>query len=93
VPGAAVLLIYDPGLALHGVRFLAALFFWFTLLTISDAARWQAMPALLLTGKLSCLPAALLIYLIAAVIITMQLIGRPQASAAIQLRHSISSGR
>jgi putative membrane protein len=137
-PAVHNVIVQSPalGLALHGVLFLAALFFWFFLLTISAAARWQTVPALLLTGKLACLLAALLIfaprtlyesaghlahaaehlpefralddqhlagllmiaacplsYLVAAVIITMQLIGRPQASAAIQLRHSISSGR
>jgi putative membrane protein len=50
------------GLALHGTLFLAALSFWFSLLTISTAARWQTIPALLLTGKLACLLAALLIF-------------------------------
>jgi putative membrane protein len=110
------------GLTLHGALFLAALSFWFTLLTISAAARWQTIPALLLTGKLACLLAALLIfaprtlyeaagrlvhgaahlpalddqqlagllmitacplsYLVAAVIITVQLIGRPRTSPA-----------
>ena len=50
------------GLALHGVLFMAALAFWCTLSAISAAARWQAVPALLLTGKLACLLAALLIF-------------------------------
>jgi len=107
-------------LMLHGVLFLAALSFWFTLLTTSATARWQTIPALLLTGKLACLLAALLIfaprtlyesdghlfhgpahlpalddqhlagllmitacplsYLVAAVIITVQLVGRPSAA-------------
>ena len=49
-------------LTLHGVLFLAALLFWFALLTIPASARWQTIPALLLTGKLSCLLAALLIF-------------------------------
>jgi putative membrane protein len=112
------------GLTLHAVLFLAALLFWLALLTISTASRWQTIPALLLTGKLACLLAALLIfaprtlyesaghiahsiehfpvlralddqqlagllmitacpvsYLVAAVIITVQLIGRPASSA------------
>ena len=113
------------GLTLHGALFLAALSFWFFLLTISAAARWQTIPALLLTGKLACLLAALLIfaprtlyesaghllhgashlpalddqqlagllmitacplsYLVAAVVITVQLIGRPQTSPAASL--------
>lgn len=49
-------------LALHGTLFLAALIFWSAVLTLSAAARWQAIPALLLTGKLTCLLAALLIF-------------------------------
>jgi putative membrane protein len=121
------------GLALHGVLLLAALSFWFTLLTISVAARWQTIPALLLTGKLACLLAALLIfaprtlyesaahlvhatghlpalddqhlagllmitacplsYLVAAVIITVQLIGRPQTTAAPSMHTSLPVGR
>ena len=121
------------GVALHGVLFLAALSFWFTLMTISAAARWQTIPALLLTGKLACLLAALLIfaprtlyesaghlvqanghlpalddqhlaglfmitacplsYLVAAVIITAQLIGRPQTMAAPSVHRSLPVGR
>jgi putative membrane protein len=127
--------VQSPALAvaLHGVLFLAALSFWFTLLTISAAARWQTIPALLLTGKLACLLAALLIfaprtlyesaahlvhaaghlpalddqhlaglfmitacplsYLVAAVIVTGQLISRPQASASALVHHSLPTGR
>ncbi len=121
------------GVALHGVLLLAALLFWCTLLAISAATRWQTIPALLLTGKLACLLAALLIfaprtlydsaahlvhatghlpalddqhlagllmitacplsYLVAAVIITVQLIGGPQASAAPSVRRSLPIGR
>ncbi|WP_291865547.1 cytochrome c oxidase assembly protein [Bradyrhizobium sp.] len=124
------------GLALHGVLLLAALSFWFSLLTISAAARWQTIPALVLTGKLACLLAALLIfaprtlyesaghivhaaesssafralddqhlagllmitacplsYLVAAVMITVQLIGRPQTAAAALERHNLPAGR
>jgi putative membrane protein len=120
------------GLTLHGALFLAALSFWFALLTISAAARWQTIPALLLTGKLACLLAALLIfaprtlyeaaghlvhgaahlpalddqhlagllmitacplsYLVAAVVITVQLISRPQTSPAALSRRSLPSG-
>jgi putative membrane protein len=120
-------------MALHGVLFLAALSFWFTLLTIAAAARWQTIPALLLTGKLACLLAALLIfaprtlyesaahlvhgsghlpalddqhlagllmitacplsYLVGAVIITVQLIGRPQTTAAPLVHRSLPVGR
>jgi putative membrane protein len=120
------------GLALHGTLFLAALSFWFSLLTISTAARWQTIPALLLTGKLACLLAALLIfaprtlyeaaghlhgaahlpalddqhlagllmitacplsYLVSAVIITVQLIGRPHASPVALPHRSLPFGR
>ena len=119
------------GLTLHGALFLAALSFWLFLLTISAAARWQTIPALLLTGKLACLLAALLIfaprtlyesaghllhgalpelddqqmagllmvtacplsYLVAAVIITVQLIGRPQTSPIAFPHRSPPSGR
>jgi putative membrane protein len=50
------------GLTFHAALLLAALFFWFSLLTTSAASRWQTIPALLLTGKLTCLLAALLIF-------------------------------
>ncbi|KRQ99485.1 cytochrome c oxidase assembly protein [Bradyrhizobium valentinum] len=136
-PAVHAIIVRSPavGLALHGVLLLAAVFFWFTLLTTS-AARWQAIAALLLTGKLACLLAALLIfaprslyesaghlvhaaehlpafralddqhmagllmitacplsYLVAALIITVQLIGRPQTSAAILPHRRLLAGR
>jgi putative membrane protein len=124
------------GLTLQAALFLAALLFWLALLTISAASRWQTIPALLLTGKLACLLAALLIfaprtlyesaghlahaaehfsvlralddqqlagllmitacplsYLIAAVMITVQLIGRPETSAALMPRGGLPVGR
>ena len=121
------------GMALHGVLFLAALSFWFTLLTISAAARWQTIPALLLPGKLACLLAAVLIfaprtlyeaadhfvhardrlpalddqhfagllmitafplsYLVAAVILAVQLIARPETTARSSLHRSLTAGR
>ncbi|WP_459598574.1 cytochrome c oxidase assembly protein [Bradyrhizobium sp. 5.13L] len=46
----------------QGTLLVAALTFWLALLTISSNARWQAVLALLLTGKLACLLAALLIF-------------------------------
>ena len=49
-------------LAMHGLLFVAALLFWLALLTVGKPARWQTLPALLLTGKLACLLAALLIF-------------------------------
>ncbi len=39
-----------------------ALWFWFAVLGQSGAARWRAIVALLLTGKLFCLLAALLVF-------------------------------
>jgi putative membrane protein len=126
-PAVHHLLLQFPrlGLTFHAALLLAALFFWLSLLTTSAASRWQTIPALLLTGKLTCLLAALLIfaprtlygvaghlgdapehfslfhaledqhlagllmitacpmsYLVAAVIITVQLITRAETSAA-----------
>jgi putative membrane protein len=134
-PAVHNVIVHSPalGLTLHGVLFLAALSFWLTLLTISAVARWQTIPALLFTGKLACLLAALLIfaprtlyesaahlvhapghlpalddqhlagllmisacplsYLVAAVIITVQLIGRPQTTAAPSVHRSLPVGR
>jgi putative membrane protein len=56
--------IADPRLqiGMHAVLLLAALLFWFSLLTLSASRRWQAIPALLLTGKVTCLLAALLVF-------------------------------
>ena len=48
--------------ALHVLLLLAALLFWTSLVTLSGARRWQAIPALLVTAKLVCLLAALLIF-------------------------------
>lgn len=39
-----------------------ATLFWFSVLTVNDRSRWHTIPALLLTGKLACLLAALLIF-------------------------------
>ena len=47
---------------MHGSLFLVALCFWYGLLRLPAAVRWQAIPVLLLTGKLVCLLAALLIF-------------------------------
>lgn len=48
--------------ALHGALLLAALLFWLALLALPRDERWHAIPALLLTGKLVCLLAALLVF-------------------------------
>jgi putative membrane protein len=47
---------------LHGGLLVIATVFWFSLLTVNIASRWHTIPALLLTGKLACLLAALLIF-------------------------------
>lgn len=129
VQGAALAF---PGiqLATHGVLLAAALSFWMLLLSLPDAQRWHAIPALLLTGKLVCLLAVLLVfapralygtghghgplipplddqhlagllmiaacplsYLVAAVVITVQLINRdPAADAALLQRPAHGAG-
>ncbi len=48
--------------AVHGSLFLAAVFFWTALLRLPLRARWQGIAALLVTGKLACLLAALLVF-------------------------------
>lgn len=49
-------------IVMHTSLFLVALWFWWALLRMPLEARWQAVPILLLTGKLSCLLAALLVF-------------------------------
>jgi putative membrane protein len=48
--------------ALHAGLLAIATVFWFSVLTVKDRSRWHTIPALLLTGKLACLLAALLIF-------------------------------
>lgn len=48
--------------ALHAGLLAIATLFWFSVLTVNDGSRWHTIPALLLTGKLACLLAALLIF-------------------------------
>jgi putative membrane protein len=49
-------------LATHGILMLAALAFWTLLLALPDERRWHAIPPLLLTGKLVCLLAVLMVF-------------------------------
>lgn len=49
-------------IASHTVLLLAATTFWMSLLSLSGPSRWHALPALLLTGKMVCLLAALLVF-------------------------------
>lgn len=46
----------------YGALSISALLFWICLLSLPEARRWHAIPALLLTGKLVCLLAALLVF-------------------------------
>jgi putative membrane protein len=48
--------------AMHSSLFLAALLFWLSLVILSARSSWQAIAALLVTGKLACLLGALLIF-------------------------------
>lgn len=49
-------------LVMHAMLLATAVWFWVSVLSLPDVKRWQALPALLLTGKLVCLLAALLIF-------------------------------
>ena len=49
-------------LALHGPLLASALLFWCAVAGAAGAMRWQAVLALLLTGKLTCLLAVLLVF-------------------------------
>jgi putative membrane protein len=127
---AAALAFPGIQLATHGVLLAAALSFWILLLSLPEARRWHAIPALLLTGKLVCLLAVLLVfapralygtshghglsiqplddqhlagllmiaacplsYLVAAVVITVQLLNRDHAAhAALRQRPAHGAG-
>ena len=49
-------------LSMHGSLFLASLAFWTALLRLAGAQRWHGILGLLVTGKFSCLLAALLVF-------------------------------
>ena len=46
----------------HACLFLSAFLFWSAVVRASDDARWHVIAALLLTGKLTCLLSALLVF-------------------------------
>jgi putative membrane protein len=48
--------------AAHAALFLSAFVFWSAISRLPESSRWQAIAALLLTGKLACLLSALLIF-------------------------------
>jgi putative membrane protein len=58
------LILHAPGamIVAHAALLVAATAFWASLLSLTGSSRWQAIPALLLTGKLVCLLAALLVF-------------------------------
>ena len=49
-------------IASHAALLMAATTFWMSLFSLSGPSRWQAIPALLVTGKLVCLLAALPVF-------------------------------
>jgi putative membrane protein len=49
-------------LAAHAMLFLSAFLFWSAIIRLPASGRWQAIAALLATGKLACLLSALLIF-------------------------------
>ena len=49
-------------LAMHASLLITAIWFWLSLLRLRDAQQWQGILALLITGKLACLLAALLVF-------------------------------
>jgi len=63
-PIAQELIFHAPGGmgAVHIALLVAAIAFWVSLFSLPASSRWQAIPALLLTGKLVCLLAALLVF-------------------------------
>jgi putative membrane protein len=63
-PIAQNLILHAPGamIVAHAALLVVATAFWATLLLLNGSSRWHAIPALLLTGKLVCLLAALLVF-------------------------------
>lgn len=63
-PIAQNLVLHSSGamIVAHLALLLAATAFWAFLLSLQGSSRWQAIPALLLTGKLVCLLAVLLVF-------------------------------
>jgi putative membrane protein len=59
---AASMSSYSLHVVIQVALLATALWFWFAVLGQSGAARWRAIVALLLTGKLFCLLAALLVF-------------------------------
>jgi putative membrane protein len=49
-------------IVMHGILLLASLSFWSAVLALPDARRWHAIAALLLSGKIVCFLAVLLVF-------------------------------
>jgi putative membrane protein len=93
-PIAQNLILQAPSamIVAHAALLMAATAFWASLLSLTGSSRWQAIPALLLTGKLVCLLAACpLSYLVAAVIITVHLIGADEPPRPVPPIHRTAS--
>lgn len=63
-PIAQNFILHAPGamIVTHVALLVAATAFWASLFSLTGSSRWQAIPALLVTGKLVCLLAALLVF-------------------------------
>jgi putative membrane protein len=63
-PTVQTLTLHAPGgtVVMHIVLLVVAMAFWASLFSLPAPSRWQAIPALLFTGKLVCLLAALLVF-------------------------------
>lgn len=63
-PSVQILLVHGSGLPLimHASLFAASLAFWFCLIRLTGHSRWHGVAALLVTGKLACLLAALFVF-------------------------------
>jgi putative membrane protein len=57
-------------LAMHASLLATALWFWLSLVRLREAQQWQGILALLITGKLACLLAALLVFAPRAILTT-----------------------
>ena len=58
----AVAASHGHHVAAHAALFFSSFVFWSSIIRLPEAGRWQAIAALLLTGKLACLLSALLIF-------------------------------
>lgn len=56
--------------AMHASLLGAAIWFWLSLIRLREAQQWQGILALLITGKLACLLAALLVFAPRAILAT-----------------------